>query len=639
MLIQSKSKARQVSNQYGVEVYRDQAESNAIGCLLNCYLREFAIVRKQVNFNDNQPDCPLSLSQRLTQGQQKIRIKLPESAAILLLVADRVSLLGRVRFSSQLYVKKSASVWQLYSAEQLIKLLLQHLSKLTNTAFNDELLAQIDNSIAVTQAFLQRLDSKVFSGSSMGSDSAAMSLINSEQSLIWGHAMHPSPKSRHGVSFDDMLACSPEIKANFPLYWFKVDPSLIRQMHCTAVQPMDWINKLKPDNANLYPCHPWEVKTILAQPLVQQAIALGLIEPMGQMGSDIYPTSSVRTTYSADINQFIKFSIHVRLTNCVRKNAWYELESAVALSRVLMAVASDVQQHYPHFSLMAEPAASTLDLSRLEGEQSSASSQSQMVSECFGILYREGIPLAQLELYQPEVAGALFGWDHQGNSVCEARLRAIAKRRQQSYQQTASQWFAAYVQLLLPAVFHFFFKRGVAFEPHLQNTVIGFENDLPAYIWLRDLEGTKLLPEFWPQQLLSELSEEAMNSVYYSREQGWNRVAYCSLINNVSEAMFHLAAGDQVLETELWLIAARVVEQWQQVEGQQPELAGFLQGESIPSKNNLSTRLFKKSDRLSSYTQLANPLSDLQDQRGFKNNQPLATYTPLVSDVDALGSL
>ncbi|NRD75565.1 siderophore biosynthesis protein PvsD [Shewanella sp. VB17] len=616
MQIQSQSKVEQEDDKYRVQVFREQAESNAIACLLNCYLREFAIVRQEVDFDDALPDCPLSLSLLLTQEQQKVRIRFPESGSVLLLIADRVSLLGRVSISSPIYFKKLGCVWQISRTEHLIEFMLQHLAKLTNTQFNHELQEQIANSINVTQAFLQRLNEKNRLVLNTDMNAAVKSLIGSEQSLLWGHAMHPSPKSRHGVSFDDMLACSPEIQANFPLYWFEVDPSLIKQLHCTDVKPMEWIDRIKPSNVCLYPCHPWEVKTILAQPLVQRAMAFGLIKPLGEMGAKVCPTSSVRTTYIPDINQFMKFSIHVRLTNCVRKNAWYELESAVALSRVLMKVASDGYAHCPNFSLMAEPGASTLDLSALENVDGVSVSQSDhlMVSECFGILYREGISISQLEQYKPEMAGALFAWDSQGDSIGEMRMREVAKRRQQSYQQTVVQWFGAYIEVLLPSIFYFFFKRGVAFEPHLQNTVIGFEDDMPAYIWLRDLEGTKLLPEFWPSSSLPDLSEEAKSSVYYTRELGWSRIAYCSLINNVSEAMFHLAAGDRALETELWQLLANVVEQWQQVEGEEPELVGLLQGEKIPAKNNLSTRLFMKADRLSSYTQLTNPLAMLKNE-------------------------
>ena len=77
---------------------------------------------------------------------------------------------------------------------------------------------------------------------------------------------------------------------------------------------------------------------------------------------------------------------------------------------------------------------------------------------------------------------------------------------------------------------------------------------MPCCVWIRDLEGTKLLPEFWPADSLNQLSERALQSVYYSREQGWNRIGYCTFINNISEAVFFISEGNSKLEQALWSI-------------------------------------------------------------------------------------
>ena len=92
------------------------------------------------------------------------------------------------------------------------------------------------------------------------------------------------------------------------------------------------LGKLAPEKRHaestvLYPCHPWESYTIYKNPVVKHAIEQGKITPLGLGGEKLLPTSSVRTL--PDMDWFAKFSINVRLTNCVRKNAWYELDSAV----------------------------------------------------------------------------------------------------------------------------------------------------------------------------------------------------------------------------------------------------------------------------------------------------------------------
>jgi siderophore synthetase component len=72
--------------------------------------------------------------------------------------------------------------------------------------------------------------------------------------------------------------------------------------------------------------------------------------------------------------------------------------------------------------------------------------------------------------------------------------------------------------------------------------------------------------------------------------------------------MFHLADGDEILEARLWQCVARIAEDWQRVHGEQPLLRGLLNGETLPSKNNLRTRLFQRADRDADYTDLPNPI-------------------------------
>lgn len=592
------------SEKYQNEVHLHLAENNALTCLLNCYIREYGLAKGQVELNDNKIDVPATFNQKINSDSKIVRITFPESACCIAIKADHVSLLARVRFISQPYLKREGAGWQVIDAIDLAQFLLSHLALVLDSEVNTELLEQIKNSINITRLFIQQNATKT-------ELDVNSSLISSEQSLLWGHAMHPAPKSRDGVSFDQLLACSPEVQATFPLHWFEVSPELIKQMHCTELTALDVINQAYPNKTCLYPCHPWEVNTILQQPLVKKAIDLGHIRYIGPLGEKVYPTSSVRTLFIPKTNSFMKFSIHVRLTNCVRKNAWYELESAVALTRLINLYTKGVVTSHPKFSVMAEPAASSIDLSSIasENEQSNV----RDVIECFGILYRDGLSVELQQKYQPQMAGALFAWDEKGESLCAQYLQKHAETVGINYTDIAEQWFDAYLQALLPGVLHYFFNLGIAFEPHLQNTMIGFENGLPAKVWIRDLEGTKLMQDKWPEDKLSELSSKARTSVYYTREQGWNRIAYCTLINNISEAIFHIAAGNLLIETNCWLILASTIQRWQQEEGDQPELVAFLAGQPIPSKNNLTTRLLKQSDSLSSYSLLNNPLAQIME--------------------------
>jgi siderophore synthetase component len=63
----------------------------------------------------------------------------------------------------------------------------------------------------------------------------------------------------------------------------------------------------------------------------------------------------VRTVYDPVADVFRKFSLGVRITNCVRTTAWYELAGSVALSRMLGPVADGMTARHPGTVLLSEP--------------------------------------------------------------------------------------------------------------------------------------------------------------------------------------------------------------------------------------------------------------------------------------------
>ncbi|MET7141199.1 iron transporter [Xanthomonas sp. PPL139] len=565
--------------------YDSLAQAQAITCWLNCYLREVALGRGLADFDYRGLDRPGVAA----AGERWLRLQFPSGATLCVRLAHADGL-GRCRFASAPYLKADGRPWHCLDAEALVRLLLQELSE-GEQAPNLELLAQSANSIAITAQLLRQAEVASPTGEA---------LIDAEQSMLWGHAFHPTPKSREGVPLEQVLACAPEARSAFPLFWFRIDPRLYRaqgdDVRATLAQAGG--------GADLYPCHPWEAERVLAHPLLRQAQARGWIEPLGERGLALRPTSSVRTLYHADLDHFLKLSVHVRLTNCVRKNAWYELESAVALTRLLAPDWQALAQRVPGFHVLLEPAATDLDFSALEADAQAC----RELGESFGVLYRQAIPAAQRARYRPQVAGALFTHDARGQPACAAALQALAKRSGSSVEAATATWFRAYAQLLLDGVWSAWFGYGIVLEPHLQNTVFGCEEGLPTQVWIRDLEGTKLLPSSWPAARLPGMSETARQSLYYSAERGWNRIAYCALVNNLAEAIFHLADGHDRRERQLWQIVGDIARRWQQRHGAQPALQALLDGAPLPAKNNLRLRLLQRADRHADYSFLPNPI-------------------------------
>jgi len=561
--------------------FQAHAESQAIACWLNCYLREFALPRGWARLEKRSHGLPAALARG---AGPVLRMRVGETGSLCIRVG-RTSLLGRCEFTSAPFVKTHGRPWRCADAAMTVRFLLDGLGP--QGPCHGELFRQALNSVEVCRQLLARVG---------GSSESTDPLLEAEQGMLWGHALHPTPKSREGVPMPSVIQASPEVRACFALHWFAIDPQLLRWRGCDVRPTLEHLSGA-PDR---YPCHPWEVARVLAHPLMQKAIAEGLAKPLGPLGLPVYATSSVRTVYHPQLDYFLKLSVHVRLTNCVRKNAWYELESAVALTDMLQQPWRDIATRSSGFGVMPEPAATTLDFDVL-GQTPGAGLD---LAESFGVLYRESFAPSDRERWQPRVAGALFTLDAQGRSVCRGLLRRAG------IEQGADivRWFEAYAWLLLEGAWLAYFDHGVVLEPHLQNTLVGLHEGMPARVWVRDLEGTKLVDRLWPPERLVGLSGPARASVLYTAEQGWQRVIYCAVVNNLAEAIFHLAEGDPSLEPRMWQAIGHIVRCWQARHGRHRLLEQLLGGAGLPAKNNLRTRLYQRADRDADYTALPNPL-------------------------------
>lgn len=581
---------------------RTDAGWHSLETLLNCYYREVAAPEGQALFGSpfGQNDWPMAL--RSANGGGIFQLHLPHSHVRLVTRADPPLPVGRLRLRSPLYGRMPEKPWALLDWRDVAALLVRELSLRHGVAFNDELLTQICDSVENVTAFLGERHSRP------GADQPLTRYIESEQALVFGHAFHPAPKSRLGFDEDDRARYSPELRTRFPLHWFAVPHELLRQ-HSLLAQTTDALisedaaGLAAPDRA-LVPVHPWQARHILGLPAVRQAMAEGRIMDLGLSGKDYIPTSSVRTLFHPDAPFFLKLSLHVRLTNCLRKNAHYELEGAVEVTRLMREVMPRMAM-FPALRVLEEPAYLTVDLPDAEpGARTD-------VQEAFGLILRDGVQGIAGEGITPIVAAALFAENAGGMPRARDLCRSIARRERLSYPAAAETWFDAYADGLIAPVLHALFAEGIVFEPHLQNTLVGLRDGRPERIVLRDFEGVKLVTGRFDANRVAHLSPAAGQALWYDEERGWNRIAYCLFVNQLGEAVDHLAAGDAGLSARLWRIVRHKIEQYQAAYGSRKsteKLDSLLSGAPLPAKTNLLVRFTRQADRHATYAPLDNPL-------------------------------
>jgi siderophore synthetase component len=574
--------------------------------LLNCYCREVAAPDGQLRVGPpvGQHDWPAAITMTLQREQgQVLQVQLPYIHDRLLTVVAGAWLTGNYRYLSPVFHKAENKPWALLDWESLAALLLREMALQHNLPPNTELMEQIRNSVSVSTEVLS-----VPVPSTISTDPVA-AYVDSEQSLTFGHPFHPTPKSRQGFSDDDLLRYSPELRTRFPLAWFAVPREDIAQQSLLDASCDQLIAANAPavqTGRVAVPVHPWQAGYLREHPLVRDALSSGRIQDLGAQGADFFPTSSIRTLYQPGNPYFYKLSLNIRITNCVRKNAWYELESAMHVNRVLRPLLPELRRLFPGLALMEEPAFLSVDLKDADVEKN------RQVVEGFGLILRQSVDTLRAPDCVPVLAGSLFGNHYYGEARMHRLLAGLAEQAGTHADAMTEHWFSAYVAQLVYPVLHLFFAHGVIFEPHLQNVVLGLRQGMPAQIFLRDFEGVKLTPSRHPAASMPELSERAQASLWYDDEQGWNRVAYCLFVNNLCEAIAQLGAGKPAMTARLWSVVRHHLHTYQHRHGNAASarrVNALLAGSPFPAKTNFSNRFFQRADRASTYVPVTNPIA------------------------------
>src|SRR5690606_41808880 len=135
---------------------------------------------------------------------------------------------------------------------------------------------------------------------------------------------------------------APEAHARFRLRLLGVRADRVAEGGATAV--LGRLGLAPPGYVPL-PAHPWQLE--LLAPDLAGPLADGRLIDLGHCPGLAVPTSSVRTVYHPGTGVCLEFSLNVRITNCVRKNAWYELAGAVELTRRLRPVFDELAGRHP----------------------------------------------------------------------------------------------------------------------------------------------------------------------------------------------------------------------------------------------------------------------------------------------------
>ncbi|PDZ05891.1 IucA/IucC family siderophore biosynthesis protein [Bacillus cereus] len=317
------------------------------------------------------------------------------------------------------------------------------------------------------------------------------SFIEAEQSLLFGHLTHPTPKSRQGILEWKSAMYSPELKGECQLYYFRAHKSIVNEksllfdsttvilkeeLRNDEMVSKEFISKYcKEDEYSLLPIHPLQAEWLLHQSYVQDWIEQGVLEYIGPAGKYYMATSSLRTLYHPHSKYMLKFSFPVKVTNSMRINKLKELESGLEGKEMLNTAIGEVLEKFPGFDFICDPAFITLNYGAEE------SGFEVIIRE--NPFYREHANDATL------IAGLVQDAIPGERTRLSNIIHRLADVESRSCEEVSLEWFRRYMNISLKPMVWMYLQYGVALEAHQQNSVVQLKDGYPVKYYFRDNQG------------------------------------------------------------------------------------------------------------------------------------------------------
>lgn len=555
------------------------------------------------------------------------------NAVVILEVAYR-SDVGCHHFGRAFFKKviNSKSEWQEIEALPLLAHMVRNIyqsvySKVGVLAETDGGLKRNELELGVRLLESYQLMAKFLEDRAGDASLSKIDFISTEQSVLYGHWLHPTPKSRQGMTFWQQSHYSPELKGRFRLHYFSVDISLIQQRGSPSKAVSELFTEdvfvhdrpCIPSNHILVPSHPLQAQYLLLQDWVRQLMNDGLIKNLGPLGDEFQATSSVRTLYRKDCPWMYKFSIPVKITNSLRINKCNELEIGMAMESY-MSLCGFLERH-PGFNIIDDPAYLTVVKPGKEGSESGF--EVLLRRNPFKHEFGDGICsiLALVQEPLPKSDG------HIGDSFLKSIILNLAKRENRPADLVAMDWFKQYFVCAIEPMIALYEQEGIALEAHQQNSLLDVADGYPRAFYYRDNQGF-YLSKTHREKLQIIANQLTMADLFYDDEEIFEAISYYLIVNQLFSVIYRLGVDGLVNEKDLIsYVKKMILNMNKRFTGLGKRFANYLiSSEFIAYKGNLMARV-RDVDELDEgveravYFKIKNPLCQVQSNHHGLNPQ------------------
>ncbi|MFD0768812.1 IucA/IucC family protein [Bacillus sp. CGMCC 1.60114] len=433
-------------------------------------------------------------------------------------------------------------------------------------------------------------------------------LLYTESLVIEGHPLHPSTKTKLGLSKEEVKRYAPEFEQFVPLYVLLVHKDVTVVTGDSFAQPLLYENlpdlyetasgllgNRRDKIEDYYPflVHPWQYEHVLIEEYGEDLEEGRIIPIPYQLSSKA--TLSFRTMNLLELPYHVKLPVRAQATSAVR------------------TVSSEITVNGPILSTLFD---------KIYAKEKELSQSVIVVRERVGATYTKnddfhlGRNLAFILRESPNTyrqEGELL-WVGASltasNPLKEGEPIIVDMMRTYFGTETIGKkevfhYVAHYTERVMIPLLQLVLQYGIALEGHMQNSIIVTKGGEVQRIFVRDLGGVRIHKKTLAKSVdISEVKEavvftDDMNEVY-------NKFIHSVLQNHFGDVLFTLARSiDNVQEIELWRIVAAIVEEYMVDATEEQKAAIF--AKQIETKALFSMRI---QDQAKSYlyTSFHNPL-------------------------------
>lgn len=558
---------------------------------------------------------------QISQDKPVLVLNLAPHNTIMAVPVDRVSQLGQHRFADTPSVLNAASLndaqsepqWLKPSAVSLASLIIEDIVhqhkddvKLDGNGGLKRWLESYEGLQTILAHRSDEIDDII---------DDTQDFIQTEQSLIYGHAMHPTPKGRAGFYGAEWAKYAPETNSKTQLNYWLVHPdyiveefvdgdSITAELKNKLLAGMsDYQRQLinQYPNHKLLPLHPWQATFLQQQVWYQALTEKGQLFDLGGLGWHLHPTTSVRTLAAFEAPWMFKLSLSVAITNSVRINLPKECKRGMHACRIWRSdYGKQLGAEYDTIAVLNDPAWIALSI------------DGKIIDETICILrdnpFTQSMQVTNL---------ASLSQDHPTRLTNRfaTLFASIHQRTGKQLDEIATEWFDTYLKVGFIPLIHMYYQHGIGFEVHQQNSLIELKEGYPAKFWARDNQGFGYIAEYamplidaYPE-LISE------GECVIPEDFADSRVAYYLVGNTVFGLITAIARTQLVSEATLLATFRDCLEM---LDRQYPHRSLFdllLRSPTLPFKGNLLTRLHALDELTapvetqSIYVDIPNPMS------------------------------